>query len=129
MRFPVRAGIHANDLHQASSCMLKVFFTLARGVTPAVAPHLIVVWSACNENGGPDILLLVRSPTLLGGQAWTPQQHSARIWRAQPEDKPARATLVSTRARTSASSARSATRRSALRKVRHSIACGPLRRR
>ena len=29
----------------------------------AVAPHLTVVWFACNENGGPGILLLVRSPT------------------------------------------------------------------
>jgi hypothetical protein len=28
-----------------------------------VAPHLTVVWCACNDNGGPAILLLVRSPT------------------------------------------------------------------
>src|SRR5438445_13814067 len=28
-----------------------------------VAPHSTVVWFACNENGDPGILLLVRSPT------------------------------------------------------------------
>ena len=28
-----------------------------------VAPHLTVVWCACNDNEGPGILLLVRSPT------------------------------------------------------------------
>src|ERR671922_1608809 len=37
-----------------------------------VAPHLTVVWFACNENGGPGILLLVRSPTLLGGDKHGP---------------------------------------------------------
>ena len=38
------------------------------GMDALVAPHLTVVWFACNENGGPGILLLVRSPTLLGGR-------------------------------------------------------------
>src|SRR5207253_1693838 len=51
------------------------------------------------------------------------------MWRAPPEAKPARATLASTRARTSALSVRSAARRSAPRKARPSIACGPLQRR
>ena len=37
-----------------------------------VAPHLTVVWFACTENGGPGILLLVRSPTLLGGHKHGP---------------------------------------------------------
>ncbi len=37
-----------------------------------VAPHLTVVWFACNENEGPDILLLVRSPTRLGGHKHGP---------------------------------------------------------
>src|SRR6266478_7537110 len=56
--------------------------------------------------------------------AWTPQQHSALIWPVPPEAKPARATLASTRARTSAFSARRVTRRSVPRKARHSTACG-----
>ena len=41
------------------------------------------------------------------------------IWPAPPEAKPARATLASTRARTSACSARRVTRRSVPRKARH----------
>src|SRR6266540_5103004 len=40
---------------------------LSTGGEGEVAPHLTVVWFACNENGGPGILLLVRSPTILGG--------------------------------------------------------------
>src|SRR3989442_2382982 len=96
-----------------------------------VAPQLTVVRLACNANGGPDILLIgtLFSKASRRESAWTPQPHSAPIWRAPPEAKQAKATFASTRARTSASSARSATRRSAPRKARHSIACGPLRRR
>ena len=44
-----------------------------------VAPQLPVVRWPCDPNGGPVILLQVRSPTLLGGQAWTPQRHAAPI--------------------------------------------------
>ena len=40
--------------------------------TNPVAPYLTVVRYPCNANGGPDMVLLVRSPTILGGQAWTP---------------------------------------------------------
>src|SRR6266571_4681861 len=75
-----------------------------------VAPQLTVVGCPCNANGGPAILLLVRSPTLLGGQAWTPQRHSAPIWGVPPEAKPARGILASIHARTGASSARSVAR-------------------
>src|SRR6266581_2745182 len=70
---------------------------------PPVAPQLTVVWFACNENGGPGILPLGTFPNATRRtQAWTPQQHSAPMWHAPPEDKPARVTLASTRARTSA---------------------------
>ena len=78
--------------------------------TVLVAPQLTVVRWPCDTNGGPAILLQVRSPTLLGGQAWTPQRHSAPIWRVPPEAKPARGILASIRARTDASSARSVAR-------------------
>src|SRR6266705_3075886 len=95
-----------------------------------VAPQLTVVWFACNENGGPGILPLGTFPNATRRtQAWTPQQHSAPMWHAPPEDKPARVTLASTRARTSAFSAQRVRRRSAPRKARPSIACGPRRRR
>ena len=88
-------------------------------------PHLTVVWCACHENGGPGILPLGTFPNATRRiDAWTPQQHSAPIWPAPPEAKPARATLASTRARTSAFSARRVTRRSVPRKARHSTACG-----
>ena len=50
--------------------------------TAKVAPHLTVVRFACNENGGPAILLLARFHAKPGGQAWTPQPYSARIWPA-----------------------------------------------
>src|SRR6266581_8938620 len=67
---------------------------------PPVAPQLTVVWFACNENGGPGILPLGTFPNATRRtQAWTPQQHSAPMWHAPPEDKPARVTLASTRAR------------------------------
>src|SRR5438874_13395855 len=93
-----------------------------------VAPHLTVVWFACNENGGPGILPLGTFPNATRRtQAWTPQQHSAPMWHAPPEDKPARVTLASTRARTSAFSAQRVRRRSAPRKARPFIACGPRR--
>src|SRR5439155_17639024 len=95
-----------------------------------VAPQLTVVWFACNENGGPGILPLGTFPNATRRtQAWTPQQHSAPMWHAPPEDKPARVTLASTRARTSAFSAQRVRRRSAPRKARPFIACGPRRRR
>ena len=60
-----------------------------------VALHSTVGRFACKQNRGPDILLLVRSPTLLGGQAWTPQQYSAPIRTVLPEAKLARAILAS----------------------------------
>src|SRR6266568_7091617 len=100
------------------------------GFGTRVAPQLTVVWFACNENGGPGILPLGTFPNATRRtQAWTPQQHSAPMWHAPPEDKPARVTLASTRARTSAFSAQRVRRRSAPRKARPSIACGPRRRR
>src|SRR5712691_10864747 len=89
----------------------------------AVAPHATVIRRTCKHNGGPDILLLVRSPTLPGGQSWTPPQHSARTWRVPPEAKAARATLVFTRARTGDSSAPSAARRSAPVKAQRFTGC------
>src|SRR5712691_7175220 len=99
-------------------------------VDAMVAPQLTVVWFACNENGGPGILPLGTFPNATRRtQAWTPQQHSAPMWHAPPEDKPARVTLASTRARTSAFSAQRVRRRSAPRKARPSLACGPRRRR
>src|SRR2546425_12240858 len=68
-----------------------------------VAPQLTVVWFACNENGGPGILPLGTFPNATRRtQAWTPQQHSAPMWHAPPEDKPARVTLASTLCRESA---------------------------
>src|SRR5712691_8430655 len=94
-------------------CVLVILLPLFYGrYSDRVAPHATVVRGTCKHNGGPDILLLVRSPTILGGQSWTPPLYSARIWCAPPEDKQAKGTLVSTRGRTSASCARSATRRS-----------------
>src|SRR4029453_10682778 len=78
------------------------------GFSALVPQHSTVVSYACNVNGGPDILLLVRCPTLLGGQAWTPRQHSAPIRTALPEAKRAREISVSIRRRSSASSAQSA---------------------
>jgi hypothetical protein len=50
-----------------------------------------VVQFSCDENWGPDILLLVCSQAKPGGQSWTPASSSARIWSALPEDKQARA--------------------------------------
>ena len=40
---------------------------------------------SCNENGGPDILLLGMLPSndRRGESSWTPQQHSAPIWPAR----------------------------------------------
>src|SRR6516164_2316218 len=61
--------------------------TLNPALDPTVAPQATVGRCTCNANGGPDILLLVRSPTLLGGQAWTSQRHSAPIRTALPEAK------------------------------------------
>src|SRR5262245_29068816 len=86
--------------------------------------------NAC-ENEGPDILLLGMLPSKAGRgeSSWTPPPHSAPIWRALPDDKQARVTFASTRARTSASCARSATRRLAQRQAQLCIACGPLLRR
>src|SRR6266436_292650 len=40
-----------------------------------VAPHLTVAWFACKENGGPGILLWVRSPTSLGGYKHGPHNN------------------------------------------------------
>src|SRR2546426_399180 len=79
---------------------------MTHGGATWVAPQLTVVWFARNENGGPGILPLGTFPNATRRtQAWTPQQHSAPMWHAPPEDKPARVTLASTRARTSAFSA------------------------
>src|SRR5262245_8238608 len=94
-----------------------------------VAPQATVGRCTCNANGGPDILLLVRSPTLLGGQAWTPPRHSAPISTALPEAKRAKATSVSIRRRSSASSAMRVTKPSVPAKARSSIGCAPRRRR
>jgi hypothetical protein len=94
-----------------------------------VAPHVTVVRYACNANGGPDILLLVRSPTLLGGASWTPPRHSVPIGLALPEGKRARATSASIRARPGASSARSVAKRLAPLPARSSIGCAPRQRR
>src|SRR5262249_47601668 len=95
----------------------------------AVAQHSTVVSYACNVNGGPDILLLVRSPTLPGGQAWTPRRHSAPISTALPEVKRARAISVSIRRRSSASSATRVIRRLVLPRARCFTACAPRPRR
>ena len=66
---------------------------------------------------------LACSPATPGEEtAWTPPPHSAPIWCAPPEAKQTRVTFVSTRVRTSASCARSATRRSAPRKAPHGVA-------
>src|SRR5262249_51149240 len=61
------------------------------------------------------------TPTLLGGQAWTPQRHSAPIRTALPEAKQARAISISIRRRSSASSATRVTQPSALAKALSSI--------
>src|SRR3989454_6240831 len=67
----------------------------SRASMRSVAPQLTVVWFACNENGGPGILPLGTFPNATRRtQAWTPQQHSAPMWHAPPEDKPARVTLA-----------------------------------
>src|SRR5262249_17648218 len=94
----------------------------------AVAQHSTVVSYACNVNGGPDILLLVRSPTLLGGQAWTPRRHSAPISTALPEAKRARAILASTRARINGSSATSVTKPSVPAKAQSCMGGAPRQR-
>src|SRR4029453_3873732 len=39
---------------------------------PVVALHVPVVRYSGHANGGPDLLLVVRSPTRRGGQAWPP---------------------------------------------------------
>src|SRR6266700_1984939 len=56
----MRVGIGGMDARQE-----KEGFFWFSGIS--VAPHLTVVWFACDENGGPGILLLIRSPTSLGG--------------------------------------------------------------
>src|SRR5215475_12761595 len=93
-----------------------------------VALHLTVVDLTCNKNGGPDILLLACFYTKPGGPSWTPQPYSAPMSTALPEAKLARATLVSIRGRSSASSVTRATKPSAPAEVRSSIACAPRQR-
>src|SRR6266851_1916283 len=88
-----------------------------------VALHLTVVWMGCDKNREPAILLLAYVNAKQGGQAWTPPQHSAPIWRALPEAKPAKATSASTRAKTSDSCVPRAIRRSAPRKAPRCTAC------
>src|SRR2546430_9927981 len=78
-----------------------------------VAPHATVVRGTCKHNGGPDILLLVRSPTRRGGQAWTPPRHVAPTWRVRLEATSVKGIWVCTRARTGATSAPRAARRAA----------------
>src|SRR5262249_32838269 len=49
----------------------RVAWRCGNRVPCVVALLLTVVKFACKANRGPDILLWVRSPTLLGGQSWT----------------------------------------------------------
>src|SRR6516165_11300151 len=97
--------------------------------TDLVAPHLTVVKLTCNENGGPNILLLACFPTTPGGPSWTPQPHSAPIGTVLPEAKLARAISVSIRRRNSGSSATSARRRSVPPQAPRFTACAPRPRR
>src|SRR5712691_10220837 len=89
----------------------------------AVALHLTVVRMGCDKNRELAILLLAYVNAKQGGQAWAPRPHSAPVWHALPEAKPARATSASTRARTSGSCVPRATRRSAPRKAPRFTAC------
>ena len=61
---------------------------------------LTVVRGSCHTTGASPTPLGT-FPTLLEGQAWTPQQHSAPRWRIPPEAQPARGILASMRAQTS----------------------------
>src|SRR5712691_10550783 len=95
-------------------CVLVILLPLFYGrYSDRVAPHATVGRGTCKHNVGPDILLLVRSPTILGGQSWTPPRHFAPTWRVRLEAKSVKVILVYTRARTSDTSAPSAARRSA----------------
>jgi len=93
-----------------------------------VALHVTVVKCPCDANGGPDLLLWVRAPTLLRGHSWTPQHHSAPLGPVLPEAQLAKATSASTRVRPSGCCVRSATKRSAPRQARHGTACALPRR-
>src|SRR5438046_462757 len=93
-----------------------------------VALHLTVVQLTCNENGGPNILLLACFHTTPGGPSWTPQPHSAPIGTVLPEAKRARAISVSIRRRNNGSSVTSVTQPSAPAKAPSSIGCAPRQR-
>src|SRR5881296_3572149 len=94
----------------------------------SVALHLTVVQLTCNENGGPNILLLACFHTTPGGPSWTPQPHSAPIGTVLPEAKRARAISVSIRRRNNGSSVTSVTKPSAPAKTPSSIGCAPRQR-
>ena len=64
------------------------------------------------------------SPATPGGRSWTPQASAAPISRALPEAQSARATVVSTHVKTSASSVRRAARPAPRRQGRPATACG-----
>src|SRR5437660_2770469 len=93
-----------------------------------VALHLTVVQLTCNENGGPNILLLACFHTTPGGPSWTPQPHSAPIGTVLPEAKRARAISVSIRRRNNGSSVTRVTKPSAPAKTPSSIGCAPRQR-
>src|SRR6266436_698732 len=122
----------ADDLAQQLVLGLHAAFDLGHqgvrkigSVPQLVAPHLTVVRFACNENGGSGILLLgtLSSKATRGDSSWTPQPHAAPIWRAPPEDKPAKGISASIPARRNGLSAPRVTRRSAPPKARPSIGC------
>src|SRR6266481_4080020 len=90
--------------------------------------HLTVVKRTCNENGGPNILLLACFHTTPGGPSWTPQPHAAPIGTVLPEAKRARAISVSIRRRNNGSSVTRVTKPSAPAKAPSSIGCAPRQR-
>src|SRR5437016_8626749 len=101
---------------------------LCQAIFPEVALHLTVVKRTCNENGGPNILLLACFHTTPGGPSWTPQPHSAPIGTVLPEAKRARAISVSIRRRNNGSSVTRVTKPSAPAKAPSSIGCAPRQR-
>src|SRR5437762_13965526 len=103
-------------------------YTYSEDTPTRVALHLTVVQLTCNENGGPNILLLACFHTTPGGPSWTPQPHSAPIGTVLPEAKRARAISVSIRRRNNGSSVTRVTQPSAPAKAPSSIGCAPRQR-
>src|SRR2546425_7534204 len=64
--YPLRCASYCHPSSQGRGACCTAYFNSrnrdCHGLL-GVAPHLTVVWCACNDNEGPGILLLVRSPT------------------------------------------------------------------